>query len=69
MGYTIEQYERLKESIALGAVTVQYSDRTITYKSISELEKIKELMEKELFPGRKNPAGNRVQMIFGKGLD
>ena len=68
MAYTQDQYARLCESIALGAVTVQYSDRTVTYRSLTQMLQIKQLMEKELFPNSVNSAGTRVKMIFDKGL-
>lgn len=68
MAYTLEQYEALKEGIALGATTIQYSDRTVTYRSVSDMLRIKSLMERELFPSSANSANSRILMTYDKGL-
>lgn len=48
MAYTIEQYNSLSESIALGALMVEYSDKKVTYRSLSDMIRIQQLMAGEL---------------------
>ena len=50
MAYTLIQLEAITEAIASGANTVRYGDKTVTYNSISDMLKVKELMEAELYP-------------------
>ena len=56
MPFTIEQYEKLKNAIVefaiSGILTVQYSDKTVTYRSLSEMKDLLRMMEEELFPER-----------------
>ena len=53
MPFTIEQYNKLKESIATGSATVHYGDKTVTYRSLTDMLKLLGIMEGELFPERK----------------
>ena len=46
--YTQLQLDKLTEAIALGATTVKYGDKEITYRSLSEMKRIKQEMEAEL---------------------
>lgn len=69
MAYTLAQYNALVESIALGATTVQYVDRTVTFRSLREMKQVKQEMEAELFPSTAPTAESyRVKMTFDKGL-
>lgn len=52
MRFTIEQYQTLKEAIASGVTTVTYGDKTVSYRSLSEMKDIAKIMESELFPER-----------------
>jgi hypothetical protein len=46
--YTLEQYTTLKAAIAQGALMVQYADKRVQYRSLSEMLEILKLMEQEL---------------------
>jgi len=48
MAWTNEQLVALDESIALGATTVQYSDRTVTYRSLTEMMRLRDMIRREL---------------------
>lgn len=68
--YTLEQYNSLKAAIATGSQTVKYGDKTVEYRSLSEMTQILRMMETELFPAPTAPglaAGRRV-VEFSKGL-
>lgn len=65
MAYTQLQLDTLKDAIAQGALTVKYGDKEITYRSLNEMIRIKNIMEVELGLVRQN---NRTQGEFHKGL-
>ena len=46
--FTIEQYHVLNKSIAQGTLTVTYGDKTVTYRSLDEMLRIRNLMGAEL---------------------
>lgn len=48
MAFTQEQLDSLKEAVTSGARTVQYGDKTVTYRSLDEMIRIMDLMETEL---------------------
>lgn len=48
MAWTQDQLTALDESIALGATTVQYTDRTVTYRSLSDMMKLRDMIKREL---------------------
>jgi hypothetical protein len=52
MKYTKEQYSKLKDAISTGVLTVHYGDKTITYRSLSDMLKLLEIMKQELVPER-----------------
>lgn len=52
MSFTLEQYQALKEAIASGVTTVTYGDKTVSYRSLSEMKELVKMMESELFPER-----------------
>lgn len=66
MAYTLIQYQTLSDAIATGALTVHYGDKTVTYRSLDEMIRIKSMMESELFP-EKNRNGGRRYASFSKG--
>lgn len=53
MPYTIEQYDALKEAIASGATSIAYGDKTVSYRSLSEMKELVRMIEDELFPERR----------------
>ncbi len=46
--FTQEQYEALNKAIAQGTLTVTYSDKTVTYRSLDEMLRIRNLMAADL---------------------
>lgn len=64
--YTTSQYEILKSAIAQGALKVEYGDKKIEYRSLSEMLLIKAAMEAELFPNTCH--ANRKYASFSKGI-
>lgn len=50
MEYTIEQYETLKAAVASGVTSVNYGDKTVSYRSLTEMKEILRMMREELFP-------------------
>ena len=62
--YTLEQYEALVGAIALGALTVKYSDKEVTYRSLSDMLAIKKQMEADLGIAVKSTADKRTSVTF-----
>jgi len=48
MAFTQTQLAALDEAISQGALTVKYQDRMVTYRSLNEMLKLRELMRNEL---------------------
>lgn len=46
--FTIEQYNTLIAAIAEGVTTVQYSDKSVTYRSFDDMLRLKRMMEIDL---------------------
>lgn len=46
--FTQSQYDALKEAISLGATQVEYGDKVVKYRSLSEMMALLNRMEKEL---------------------
>jgi hypothetical protein len=70
MGFTREQLDILEAAIAQGALDVNYGDKRVTYRSLNEMLRTRDLMKKELglagSSGARN--SNRRFALFGKGL-
>lgn len=69
MAYSESQITALETSISLGALSVQYNDRRVTYHSLDEMLRLLALMRSEL--GIATPANARGRFIHiptGKGL-
>jgi hypothetical protein len=67
MAYTVEQLDMLKAAIAQGALTVKYSDKEVTYRSLDEMMRIAKIMDKEVNPPASNTSTRRYAE-FSKGL-
>lgn len=65
--YTQSQLDRLNESISLGALRVTYEDRTVEYRSLEDMNKLRREMEAELGAGR-CPQSRRILPSTRKGL-
>lgn len=63
--YTQIQYDTLCAAIAQGVTTVKYGDKEITYRSLSDMERIKKNMAQSL--GLKMPP-RRTYISQTKGL-
>lgn len=46
--YTQSQYDKLCQAIAGGVYQVQYGDQMVTYRSLDEMLRLKDNMEREL---------------------
>jgi len=66
--YTIDQYNQLTAAIAQGVLKVEYADKKVEYRSLTEMLRIKKDMETEL--GLNAGAnGRRMYAQFTKGLN
>lgn len=68
MAYTTDQYNQLIAAIAQGALIVKYADKEVTYRSLNEMLRLKQGMEKDLgiSPGNRP---TRKYAVFRKGLN
>jgi len=66
MAFTTEQYNALNDAIASGTLTVEYADKKVTYRSLSDMLKILGLMQTELTPA--NTPLKRKYVEYDKGL-
>ncbi|MFT4061088.1 MAG: hypothetical protein QM642_01885 [Edaphocola sp.] len=62
--FTIEEYNQLNKAMAQGALTVEYGDKKVTYRSLDDMLRIKAAMAAEL--GLGNAGGNRRIGQFSK---
>lgn len=60
-GFTLERLEALEAAIADGVLSVQYSDKNITYRSMKEMLQARDLMRRKL--GLKGSCGEKG--LFG----
>ncbi len=66
--YTLLQYNALCEAISLGATKVKYADKEVEYRSLSEMLKLKVIMENDL--GLKSQGQNRrAYAEFNRGFE
>ena len=65
MAFTQTQLDTLEAAIASGATKVKYSDKEVTYGSLSDMLKLRNIMRAEL--GLDNSAGGRVYPQYSKG--
>jgi hypothetical protein len=63
--FTESEYAALNAAIAKGVTEVRYGDRTVKYRSLDEMIKVKSMMARELGKVRRP---NRVLSSFSKGL-
>ena len=66
MAYTTLEYDTLVKAIAQGALIVKYGDKEVTYRSLSDMLKLKKLMQDELTPSAAKPSRRYAQ--HAKGL-
>ena len=65
MSFTNDQLTKLDDAIAQGVLSVQYTDKRVTYRSLSEMIQLRDLMRKEL---GFTPKRKVVFAKFKKGL-
>jgi hypothetical protein len=65
MAFTQEQLDSLEQAIADGTLTVKYQDKLITYRSLEEMIRIRDLMRQSLGIASITV---RVKASFSKGL-
>lgn len=71
--FTFKRLEALEEAIATGELTVKYSDKEVTYRSIDEMLKARTIMMNALGL-KKSPrhpglfGGSRINAVHSKGL-
>jgi hypothetical protein len=70
MAFTIDQYTKLCEAIALGATSVKYADKEVQYRSLAEMRSLKSEMEAELFPveAQKKTINRRRYVEYDRGI-
>lgn len=66
--WTTEQYQKLCTSISDGVLTVRYSDKTVTYRSLDEMIRIKKMMEKDLGLSTQDALSKVRYTEYHKGL-
>lgn len=66
MAYTQLEYDTLVKAIAQGALVVKYGDKEVTYRSLSDMLKLKGIIEAELTPAAVKPSRRFAQ--HSKGL-
>lgn len=66
MAWTSADLAALESSIKDGVLSVQYKDRNIRYRDLTEMLQIRDMMQREL--GVRTNAGNRHYASFSKGL-
>jgi len=68
MAWTLSQLTALETAIAGGTLTVRYADKQVTYRSLDEMLRLRDMMRKELgLVG--DGSASRIKTKFGKGLD
>lgn len=66
MAWTSTDLQELEKAIASGTLSVKYSDKTVQYRSLEEMLKIRDLIRKEL--GLVRGKGQRIRTRYKKGL-
>lgn len=64
--FTIQQYQTLCSAIAQGVTSVKYGDKSVSYRSLPEMLRVKDLMEAALGIGQKKI--RKKPILYSKGL-
>lgn len=64
--FTMEQYNALCSAIAQGVTSVKYGDKSVNYRELSEMLRVKALMEAALNIGQ--PVNRKKAILYSKGL-
>lgn len=66
--FTQEQLEALNKSIAEGTLTVKYNDKVITYRSFDEMQKIRDMIKRDLNNQKGCNQLGKCKAEFNRGL-
>ena len=66
MAWSQSDLDAIEAAIKSGTTMVKYDTKTVTYRSLDELIRIRELIKKEL--GQTTGASSRVYMETSKGI-
>jgi hypothetical protein len=70
MAWTLTDLSVLESAIATGANKVKYGDKEVEYRSLEEMNQVRQQIRDELGLNGTNPnAGRRKFATFSKGLD
>lgn len=69
MAWTSAQLSALENAIAQGTLTVEYADKRVTYRSLDDMLKLRDLMRRELNGSEASGLSLRVKMKVSKGLE
>ena len=68
MAWKQSDLDALEDAIKQGVEEVRYSDKTVRYRSLDEMMKLRDIMRKDL--GLIDADSQRIELTFGgKGLD
>lgn len=65
MAFTLLQLEKLEEAIGIGALEVEYADKKVKYRSLTEMMNILAMMKRELGV---SSGSKRVVVSVSKGF-
>lgn len=67
MAFTSSQLSALEEAIALGATTVKYADKEVTYRSLSDMMQLASTIRSQL--GQSVTKNRRKLVSYSRGFD
>lgn len=67
MAWTQTDLDAIEAAIVNGTTVVKYADKSVTYRSIDELIRVRDLIRKDL--GLTNAASGRVLASYTKGMN
>lgn len=66
MAFTQTQLDALEQAISLGVTTVDYGDRKVTYRSLAEMTRIRDMMRRDL--GQTTGAPKTIRTVTRNGF-
>jgi hypothetical protein len=67
MAFTLEQYNKLDEAISQGVLKVEYADKKVEYRSLTEMLTLRRLIAIEL--GLVTQGGGRKYVKYSSGFE
>jgi hypothetical protein len=68
VAYTSEDLAKIRSAIARGERSVQFADRTVTYRDVSELLKAEDRIARALAAASTTTRSKLTRLVSGKGL-